>query len=90
VTRLWQERWFADSARSASAMLWRGVEAQHRVATLRLADNLDEQAGLEALLDASKPPLPAAAHEQHHLIAAPFRYRSRHPSRFRAPGEPDV
>jgi hypothetical protein len=86
----WREEWFADSVRTASALLWRGVEAQHRVATLRLVDTLDEQAALEALLDASKPPLPPAAQDLHYLIATPFRYRSPHASRFRAPGEAGV
>jgi hypothetical protein len=90
VSRPWREDWFAASTRSASALLWRGVEAQHRVATLRLVDTLDEQAALEALLDASKPPLPAAAERLHYLIATPFRYRSPHASRFRAAGAPGV
>jgi hypothetical protein len=86
----WQEAWFDDSPRSLSGALWRGVEAQHRVATLRLVDTLAEQAQLEALLEGSKPPLPKDADALHYLVATPFRYRSPHGSRFRAPGEPGV
>lgn len=86
----WRESWIGESLRSASALLWRGVEAQHQVATLRLVDSLDEQAALEAMLEASKPPLPPAAASLHYLIATPFRYRSPHPSRFRAPRDPGV
>lgn len=86
----WRDDWFADGVRAASALLWRGVEAQHRVATLRLVDTLAEQAELERLLEASKPPLPAAAQARHYLLATPFRYRSPHASRFRAAGETGV
>jgi hypothetical protein len=66
--------------------LWRAVEAQHRVSTLRLVDTLREQAQLEQLLEGSKPALPVAAASLHYLLATPFRYPSHHPggSRFRA------
>lgn len=86
----WRDEWLAETPRPASALLWRGVEAQHRVATVRLVDSLAEQAELERLLDAAKPPLPEAARGRHYLIATPFRYRSPHPSRFRAAGEAGV
>ena len=90
MTQAWQDDWFAASLRPSTALLWRGVEAQHRVATLRLVDTLAEQATLEALLEAGKPPLPPAAQALHYLIATPFRYRSPHPSRFRAAGDAGV
>ncbi len=79
-------------------MLWRGVEAQHIVATMRLVDTLDEQALLEDILEASKPALPrqaagggmddgkpgtAAIAPAHYLLSSPFRYRSPFASRFR-------
>ncbi len=86
----WRDEWLAHTPKAASALLWRGVEAQHRVATMRLVDSLDEQATLERLLDAAKPPLPAAAEGLHYLLATPFRYRSPHPSRFRAGGEAGI
>ena len=69
---------------------WRVVEAQHQVATLQLADSLADQAVLEDVLDASKPPLPADCQQLHYLAATPFRYRSQHPSRFRAAGRRGV
>ncbi len=88
--RVWQDAWFATGIKPATSLLWRGVEAQHRVATMRLVDTLAEQAELERILEASKPPLPAAAVDLHHLLSTPFRYRSPHPSRFRRPGEPGL
>jgi len=86
----WRDEWLAETPRPATALLWRGVEAQHRVATMRLVDSLAEQAELERLLESAKPPLPEAARGLHYLIATPFRYRSPHPSRFRAAGEAGV
>ena len=84
----WRDEWFATPLRSASALLWRGVEAQHRVATLRLVDSLEDQATLERLLETSKPPLPEAAQGLHYLLATPFRYSAVYPhgSRFRRAG----
>lgn len=68
--------------------LWRGVEAQHRVATMRLVDDLAGQELLEQLLEGSKPRLPPGAAGAHYLLFTPFRYASPWPSRFRRPGEP--
>jgi hypothetical protein len=84
---LWEEAWFA-SARPARRDLWRGVEAQHQVATMRLVDDLREQELLEQVLEASKPPLPPEAAGMHFLLATPFRYASPWPSRFRAADQP--
>lgn len=84
----WQDDWLAAVAPAAQRELWRGVEAQHRVATMRLVDDLQEQELLEQLLDASKPPLPAQAAGAHYLLSTPFRYVSPWPSRFRRPHEP--
>lgn len=81
--------WF-DSRRLALRVLWRGVEAQHRVATLRLVDSLAEQALLEDLLEAAKPPVPPQARGTHYLVFTPFRYQSPWPSRFRRAGEPGL
>jgi len=84
---LWQAEWLATGA-AAERDLWRGVEAQHRVATMRLVDTLDEQQLLEQLLERSKPPLPPQAERTHYLLCTPFRYVSEWPSRFRRPDEP--
>ncbi|MBC5783460.1 RES family NAD+ phosphorylase [Ramlibacter sp. USB13] len=83
----WQQEWLAGAA-AAQRELWRGVEAQHRVATMRLVDNLAEQELLEQLLEASKPPLPPGARTRDYLLFTPFRYASPWPSRFRRPHEP--
>jgi hypothetical protein len=90
VTREWKASWFDSGVRVRSARLWRGVEAQHVVATMRLADSLDEQRILEELLETSKPPLPPDAKGRHFLIFTPFRYRSPVASRFRRPVDAGV
>lgn len=66
---------------------WRLVEAQHRVSTLKLTDNLDDQATLETILDETKPILPSNCAHLDYLLATPFRYRP-YPagSRFRRAG----
>ena len=84
----WPESWFSTGARSRSRLLWRGVEAQHLVATLRLAESAADQRLLEDLLEGSKPPLPPAAGARHYLLATPFRYRAPIASRFRRAQDP--
>jgi len=90
VTRAWKAAWFVTGVRARAVILWRGVEAQHLVATMRLADSLEEQRVLEELLEASKPPLPEAARARHYLIFTPFRYRSPVATRFRRVRDPGV
>ena len=65
MTRAWKPAWFDKGVRIRGGALWRGVEAQHVVATMRLADSLGEQRVLEELLEASKPPLPPEARGRH-------------------------
>jgi hypothetical protein len=86
---IWKDAWL-NSSKTLSAELWRGVEAQHVVSTMRLADNAAEQRVLEELLEKSKPPLPAGAQSRHYLLATPFRYRSPVATRFRRPHDPGV
>jgi len=86
----WKPAWFETGVRARSAALWRGVEAQHIVSTMRLADNAAEQRVLEELLEASKPALPPEAAGRHYLLFTPFRYRSPLPSRFRRPHDPGI
>jgi hypothetical protein len=86
----WPDPAFA-SASPRATLAWRGVEAQHIVATMRLVDSLAEQTVLEQLLEASKPALPASARpERHFLLTTPFRYRSPFASRFRRAGAAGV
>ncbi|WP_298494428.1 RES family NAD+ phosphorylase [uncultured Maritimibacter sp.] len=84
--------WTPDALRSELRAYrgcgWRLVEAQHRVSTLKLVDSLDEQAVLEDILEASKPPVPAPCQGLDYLLATPFRYDGPYPhgSRFRRAG----
>ncbi|MEH6469939.1 MAG: RES family NAD+ phosphorylase [Halopseudomonas sp.] len=57
-----------------SGTLYRLVESQEQVATSALVDDLDEQAILEQLLEATKPRLRPGTEHLHYLLAAPFRY----------------
>lgn len=85
---LWKESWLAAAA-TAQRDLWRGVEAQHQVATMRLVDDLRDQEILEQVLESSKPALAPHSKGLHYLISTPFRYVSPWASRFRladAPG----
>lgn len=87
----WTPPAVASDARRARLELWRAVEAQHQIATMALVDTLDEQQLLEALLDASKPPVPDAAAGLHWLLFTPFRYPPPpRGSRFRGPADPGV
>jgi hypothetical protein len=86
----WDPSWLVDHGVALERLLWRGVEAQHLVATMKLVDTLDEQSVLERLLEGSKPPLPPASSGLHYLLSTPFRYPSVHPSRFRAAGQPGL
>jgi len=70
--------------------LLRLVESQEQVATNRLVDSLEEQAALEAMLEATKPPLPTEG-PRHYLLITPFRYPPlRHGSRFGRRFEPSL
>jgi hypothetical protein len=87
--RTWKAEWL-EGAKTLSAEIWRGVEAQHVVSTMRLADNAAEQRVLEELLEKSKPALPPGAERHHYLVFTPFRYRSPVASRFRRAHDPGV
>jgi hypothetical protein len=86
----WTPRALASERHSYAAEIWRVVEAQHVVSTMRLVDSLSEQMVLESILEESKPALSADVRGLHYLLATPFRYRSAHGSRFRAPFDPGV
>lgn len=57
-----------------SGTVWRLVEGQHVVSTLRLVDSLAEQAVLEAVLEDTKPRVPPECRHLHYLMFSPFRY----------------
>lgn len=86
--------WFPTSMRGGhlsnpspyGGEIWRLVEAQHRVSTMKLVDNPREQETLEEILDATKPPVPDECSHLHWLLFTPFRYDARTDSRFRREG----
>ena len=86
----WTAPAVASEAARSQRRLWRAVEAQHIVSTLRLVANVDEQMTLERLLEASKPSVPESAADLHYLLATPFRYQSPVGSRFRAPSQAGI
>lgn len=67
--------------------LWRVIEGQARSSTLRLVDTFAEHDVLEAMLEASKPPVPPECQHLDYRLWSPFRYGS-YPgnSRFRRRG----
>ncbi len=69
--------------------VWRLVEAQHRVSTMKLVDHVDEQALLEDLLESTKPAYPPECEGLDYLLKTPFRYGAAYPhgSRFRRAGK---
>jgi hypothetical protein len=89
----WTTHAVASEARAASLDLWRAVEAQHVASTMALVDTVAEQAVLERLVEASKPPVPrdVARLDLHWLLFTPFRYPPPPGgSRFRGPNDPGV
>jgi hypothetical protein len=84
----WTPGALSSERRRLAGSCWRIVEAQHRISTLKLVDTLAEQARLEELLDASKPPMPPECAGRHYLLGTPFRYGAPYPrgSRFRRAG----
>jgi hypothetical protein len=69
---------------------WRVVEAQHKVMTRRLVDDLEEQILLEQIVDDIKPPRPPGAQFEglHFLLFTPFRHPPlKGGSRFGTPAE---
>lgn len=85
----WNPKWLREFS-TGKEDLWRAVEAQHVISTMRLVDSAAEQELLEQLLERSKPPLPAEARGLDLLLSTPFRYLSPWPSRFRRAGEPGI
>ncbi|MEO1249575.1 MAG: RES family NAD+ phosphorylase, partial [Pseudomonadota bacterium] len=85
---IWTRDALSSNHRHYRGSCWRLVEAQHRVATLKLVDGLDEQSVLEDILEETKPNVPPECRHLHYLFATPFRYGAPYPhgSRFRRAG----
>lgn len=84
----WTPAALASERRRLSGRCWRVVEAQHRVATMKLVDTLAEQSVLEEVVERAKPAVPPACGHLHYLMSTPFRYGAPYPrgSRFRRAG----
>ena len=85
---IWTPAALLSEGVSFEMRVWRLVEAQHRVSTLKLVDDLDEQALLEDIIEATKPAIPPECRHLDYLLATPFRYGAPYPkgSRFRRAG----
>jgi hypothetical protein len=59
---------------SIRGTLFRLVESQEQTGTLGYVDTLAEQALLEEMLEAAKPPYPDDWTDYHYLLKTPFRY----------------
>lgn len=87
----WTPHAVASEAFRWDGTVWRIVESQHVASTMKIVDDLDEQAVLEALLEGSKPLVPREAAHLDYLLATPFRYwPPPGGSRFRAITDPGV
>jgi hypothetical protein len=86
----WTRAELLSEAQGLEGLCWRVVEAQFRVSTMKLTDSADEQAALEALIEATKPQIPEDCRHLNFLLYTPFRYAA-YPfnSRFRRAGSGD-
>ena len=87
---MWTPDALASEGRPWADTIWRVVESQSHVSTMKLVDDLDDQNLLEQLIDDTKPALPPACARLHYLLGTPFRY-APYPtgSRFRRAGQPE-
>ncbi len=85
---MWTPTALASEVRRRVGAAWRVVEGQHTVSTRKLVATQDDQALLEDILEATKPPVPQEAAGLHYLLHTPFRYDAPYPigSRFRRAG----
>jgi hypothetical protein len=85
---IWTPAALSSEFRVLSASVWRLVEAQHRVSTMKLVESVEEQALLEDLLEETKPAYPPECLGLDYLLKTPFRYAAAYPhgSRFRRSG----
>jgi RES domain len=91
MTDIWAAVGGEAQPRALAGEILRLVESQEQVATNRLVSTLAEQELLEAMLEASKPPLPKGAARLDYLLATPFRYPPLpHGSRFGGRHEPSL
>ncbi len=84
----WTPAALSSELRPYERAVWRVVEAQHQVSTMKLVDSLGEQDVLENLIEQTKPAYPVECGGLHYLFKTPFRYGAAYPkgSRFRRAG----
>jgi len=85
MSDLWTQCQGRHLVRTLNTEAYRVVESQHRSATRKLVDTLEEHELLEALIEKSKPIIPPdqTFEKLHYLLFTPFRYPPlRHGSRF--------
>jgi hypothetical protein len=70
----WTAAALASSAAPLRGRLWRIVEAQAKVSTMKLTDTLGEQAALERVIEQTKPKIPVECEHLGYLLFTPFRY----------------
>lgn len=70
---IWTRSAAGSEIRPLAVEPWRVVEAQHLISTRKLVDSDTEQAVLEEILEAHKPPAPDSQ-RLHYLLFTPFRY----------------
>lgn len=68
----WTRAELLASCADIETTVWRAVEAQHFISTMKLVDSREEQEHLEQILEDTKPPFPQSA--LHYLLFTPFRY----------------
>jgi hypothetical protein len=88
---IWTHSAGSSEIHPLSTDAWRVVEAQHLITTRKLVDSDAEQALLEEMLEAEKPPAPPEITGLHYLLFTPFRYPPlRRGSRFGGRWEPSL
>ena len=70
----WTPTALSSELRLYERRVWRLVEAQHHVSTLKIVANLAEQSVLEDLIEKVKPPVPVECRGLDWLLSTPFRY----------------
>ena len=90
---IWTRCGGRSNARPLACRPWRIAESQRMISTRPLVDSDAEHDLLERMIDAQKPPVPAAPAFAglHYLLYSPFRYPPlRHGSRFGGRHEPSL
>ena len=86
----WITQSLAEHEHGLESDVWRAVETQDAVATMRLVDTLDELLVLEKILADGLPPLRPDSMHLHPWLSTPFRFTAPYPSRFRPAQAPGI